>query len=553
LEKSKAKAMSQLIFSFGNGRADGGLEMKEVLGSKGANLAEMTKLGVPVPAGFTISAEVCQDFIRNGHERLSALQNSIKNALKQIEKETQQNFGSEVNPLLLSVRSGSKASMPGVMGTILNLGLNTKTTQGLAAATGSEKFAWDSYRRFIQMYSCVVFGMQASSFEAVIDFYKKNHNLVLNEELTSKDWASIVSAFKELVEKRLNFSFPEDPETQLLGAITAIFKSWENPTATSYRQLHAIPETLGTAVSIQAMVFGNIDNTSASGVLFTRNPLTGEKALHGEFLIQAQGEDIVAGIKTPRALTAKDRLIRNSRLASMEEAFPEAFQELSKIQACIENHFRDMQDIEFTIEQGRLWILQTRPGERSPEAKIRIAVDMANEGLITTQEAVIRANPNDLTTLLHPIIDPEAERAQIASGLPASPGAVTGCISFDTEEAVALAETGENVILVRKETSTEDIRGIHAARGVLTTRGGVTSHAAIIARGLGRPCVTGAVEVSIDFEKKLLIAGPHKIMAGESITIDGGNGQIYLGAVPIVDPSISSHLASLKAWAQALH
>jgi pyruvate,orthophosphate dikinase len=553
LEKSKAKAMSQLIFSFGNGRADGGLEMKEVLGSKGANLAEMTKLGVPVPAGFTISAEVCQDFIRNGHERLSALQNSIKNALKQIEKETQQNFGSEVNPLLLSVRSGSKASMPGVMGTILNLGLNTKTTQGLAAATGSEKFAWDSYRRFIQMYSCVVFGMQASSFEAVIDFYKKNHNLVLNEELTSKDWASIVSAFKELVEKRLNFSFPEDPETQLLGAITAIFKSWENPTATSYRQLHAIPETLGTAVSIQAMVFGNIDNTSASGVMFTRNPLTGEKALHGEFLIQAQGEDIVAGIKTPRALTAKDRLIRNSRLASMEEAFPEAFQELSKIQACIENHFRDMQDIEFTIEQGRLWILQTRPGERSPEAKIRIAVDMANEGLITTQEAVIRANPNDLTTLLHPIIDPEAERAQIASGLPASPGAVTGCISFDTEEAVALAETGENVILVRKETSTEDIRGIHAARGVLTTRGGVTSHAAIIARGLGRPCVTGAVEVSIDFEKKLLIAGPHKIMAGESITIDGGNGQIYLGAVPIVDPSISSHLASLKAWAQALH
>ncbi|MEK9922848.1 MAG: PEP-utilizing enzyme, partial [Rhodospirillales bacterium] len=275
--------------------------------------------------------------------------------------------------------------------------------------------------------------------------------------------------------------------------------------------------------------------------------------LHGEFLIQAQGEDIVAGIKTPRALTAKDRLKRNSKLASMEETFPEAFQELSKIQACIENHFRDMQDIEFTIEQGRLWILQTRSGERSSEAKIRIAVDMANEGLITTQEAVIRANPNALTSLLHPIIDPEAERAQIASGLPASPGAVTGCISFDTEEAVALAETGENVILVRKETSTEDIRGIHAARGVLTTRGGVTSHAAIIARGLGRPCVTGAVEVSIDFEKKLLIAGPHKIMAGESITIDGGNGQIYLGAVPIVDPSISSHLASLKAWAQALH
>ena len=545
--------MSQLIFSFGNGRADGSLEMNEVLGSKGANLAEMTKLGVPVPPGFTISAEVCQDFFRNGHECLRTLQNSIKSALKRIEKETQKNFGSAVNPLLLSVRSGSKASMPGVMSTILNLGLNTETTQGLAAATGSEKFAWDSYRRFIQMYSCVVFGMQASSFEAVIDFYKKDHNLVLNEELTSKDWGSIVSAFKELVEKRLNFSFPEDPETQLLGAITAIFKSWENPTATSYRQLHAIPETLGTAVSIQAMVFGNIDNTSASGVMFTRNPLTGEKALHGEFLIQAQGEDIVAGIKTPRALTAKDRLIRNSRLASMEEAFPEAFQELSKIQACIENHFRDMQDIEFTIEQGRLWILQTRPGERSPEAKIRIAVDMANEGLITTQEAVIRANPNDLTTLLHPIIDPEAERAQIASGLPASPGAVTGCISFDTEEAVALAETGENVILVRKETSTEDIRGIHAARGVLTTRGGVTSHAAIIARGLGRPCVTGAVEVSIDFEKKLLIAGPHKIMAGESITIDGGDGQIYLGAVPIVDPSISSHLASLKAWAEALH
>ena len=545
--------MSQLIFSFGNGRADGSLEMNEVLGSKGANLAEMTKLGVPVPPGFTISAEVCQDFFRNGHECLRTLQNSIKSALKRIEKETQKNFGSAVNPLLLSVRSGSKASMPGVMSTILNLGLNTETTQGLAAATGSEKFAWDSYRRFIQMYSCVVFGMQASSFEAVIDFYKKDHNLVLNEELTSKDWASIVSAFKELVEKRLNFSFPEDPETQLLGAITAIFKSWENPTATSYRQLHAIPETLGTAVSIQAMVFGNIDNTSASGVMFTRNPLTGEKALHGEFLIQAQGEDIVAGIKTPRALTAKDRLIRNSRLASMEEAFPEAFQELSKIQACIENHFRDMQDIEFTIEQGRLWILQTRPGERSPEAKIRIAVDMANEGLITTQEAVIRANPNDLTTLLHPIIDPEAERAQIASGLPASPGAVTGCISFDTEEAVALAKTGENVILVRKETSTEDIRGIHAARGVLTTRGGVTSHAAIIARGLGRPCVTGAVEVSIDFEKKLLIAGPHKIMAGESITIDGGDGQIYLGAVPIVDPSISSHLASLKAWAEALH
>ncbi len=545
--------MSQLIFSFGNGRADGGLEMKEVLGSKGANLAEMTKLGVPVPPGFTISAEVCQDFIRNGHERLSALQNSIKNALKQIEKETQQNFGSEVNPLLLSVRSGSKASMPGVMGTILNLGLNTKTTQGLAAATGSEKFAWDSYRRFIQTYSCVVFGMEANCFEEIIDCYKKDHNLLLNEELTSKDWALIVSAFKELVAERLNFPFPEDPETQLLGAITAIFKSWENPTATSYRQLHAIPETLGTAVSIQAMVFGNIDNTSASGVMFTRNPLTGEKALHGEFLIQAQGEDIVAGIKTPRALTAKDRLIRNSRLASMEEAFPEAFQELSKIQACIENHFRDMQDIEFTIEQGRLWILQTRPGERSPEAKIRIAVDMANEGLITTQEAVIRANPNDLTTLLHPIIDPEAERAQIASGLPASPGAVTGCISFDSEEAVALAETGENVILVRKETSTEDIRGIHAARGVLTTRGGVTSHAAIIARGLGRPCVTGAVEVSIDFEKKLLIAGPHKIMAGESITIDGGDGQIYLGAVPIVDPSISRHLASLKAWAEALH
>ena len=527
--------------------------MKEVLGSKGANLAEMAKLGVPVPPGFTISTEVCQDFIRNGHERLSSLQNSIKNALKQIEKETQQNFGGAENPLLLSVRSGSKASMPGVMSTILNLGLNTKTTQGLAAATGSEKFAWDSYRHFIQTYSCVVFGMEANCFEEIIDCYKKDHNLLLNEELTSKDWALIVSAFKELVAERLNFPFPEDPETQLSDAITAIFKSWENPTAISYRQLNDISEKLGTAVSIQAMVFGNIDNTSASGVMFTRNPLTGEKALHGEFLIQAQGEDIVAGIKTPRALTAKDRLIRNSRLASMEEAFPEAFQELSKIQACIENHFRDMQDIEFTIEQGRLWILQTRPGERSPEAKIRIAVDMANEGLITTQEAVIRANPNDLTTLLHPIIDPEAERAQIASGLPASPGAVTGCISFDTEEAVALAETGENVILVRKETSTEDIRGIHAACGVLTTRGGVTSHAAVIARGLGRPCVTGAVEVSIDFENKLLIAGPHKVMAGEPITIDGGDGQIYLGAVPIINPIISSHLASLKAWAEALH
>jgi pyruvate,orthophosphate dikinase len=537
------------VFTFGDGRAEGKSAMRDLLGGKGANLAEMANLGLPVPPGFTIPTSVCNYYYDNGKTYPADLKPQVEAALKQIGKIAGKTFGDPTNPLLVSVRSGARASMPGMMDTVLNLGLNDETVEALAALSGDKRFAYDSYRRFITMYSDVVMGFEHHHFEEILDSYKDSRGYTLDTDLDAEDWVAIVGQYKDVVRNETGEDFPQDPHAQLWGAIGAVFGSWMNARAVTYRTLHNIPESWGTAVNVQAMVFGNMGETSATGVAFTRNPSTGEKQLYGEFLINAQGEDVVAGIRTPQDITEAARKESGSDKASMEAAMPEAFHELTRIYTKLEKHYRDMQDMEFTVEQGKLWMLQTRNGKRTAKAALRIAVELANEGLISREDAIARVEPASLDQLLHPTIDPAAKRDVIATGLPASPGAASGEIVFSSDEAAKLQADGRKVILVRVETSPEDIHGMHAAEGILTTRGGMTSHAAVVARGMGKPCVSGAGTIRVDYGRGLMTAGGRSFKAGDVITIDGAMGQVLAGRMPMLEPDLSDEFGTLMGWA----
>src|SRR6516162_900529 len=519
------------VYAFGGGAADGDASMKELLGGKGANLAEMSALGLPVPPGFTITTEACSHFYAHDRRYPESLRAEVGEALSRVEKLTGKRFGDAGSPLLVSVRSGARASMPGMMDTVLNLGLNDRTVAGLAALAGDRRFALDSYRRFIQMFGNVVLGLDHHLFEEILDDLKDALGCTVDTELSADDWEKVVAEFKALVERETNGQFPQDPGEQLWGAIGAVFASWMNDRARFYRRMHDIPESWGTAVNIQAMVFGNMGETSATGVAFTRNPSTGEAALYGEFLINAQGEDVVAGIRTPQSITRAARQEMGEKAPSLEEALPQVFGELRDVVGRLERHYRDMQDIEFTVERGRLFMLQTRNGKRTAKAALKVAVDLADEGLISREEAVLRVEPASLDQLLHPTIDPGADRDVIATGLPASAGAATGQIVFTAEEAERFGASGEAVILVREETSPEDIRGMDAARGIVTARGGMTSHAAVVARGMGRPCVSGAGEIQIYDKQGEMRARGRVFKQGDVITIDGGKGEVLAGAV----------------------
>jgi pyruvate, orthophosphate dikinase len=537
------------VFTFGDGRAEGKSAMRELLGGKGANLAEMANLGLPVPPGFTLPTSVCNYFYDNNKTYPPELKAQVEKALDYVGKLTGKTFGDAGNPLLVSVRSGARASMPGMMDTVLNLGLNDETVEALAELSGDKRFAYDSYRRFITMYSDVVIGFEHHQFEEILDTYKDSKGYTLDTDLEAEDWVAIVGKYKDAVLKETGEEFPQDPHAQLWGAIGAVFGSWMNARAVTYRTLHSIPESWGTAVNVQAMVFGNMGETSATGVAFTRNPSTGVKQLYGEFLINAQGEDVVAGIRTPQEITEAARQESGSDKPSMEAAMPDAFRELTRIYALLEKHYRDMQDLEFTVEQGKLWMLQTRSGKRTAKAALRIAVELANEGLISRKDAIARVDPASLDQLLHPAIDPAAKRDLIATGLPASPGAASGEIVFSSEEAQKLQADGRKVILVRVETSPEDIHGMHAAEGILTARGGMTSHAAVVARGMGKPCVSGAGTIRIDYGRGLMTAGGRSFKAGDIITIDGALGQVLAGRMPMLEPELSAEFGTLMGWA----
>lgn len=541
--------MTQWVYGFGGGSADGDASMKNLLGGKGANLAEMSSLGLPVPPGFTITTEACVHYYSNGQTYPDALADQVAAGLKKVEQVVGKTFGDANNPLLVSVRSGARASMPGMMDTVLNLGLNDQTVEGLAALSGDRRFAFDSYRRFITMYSSVVLGLSHDDFEEVLDDHKDRLGVTIDTDLTAKDWEKVVADYKAVVEDRLGQPFPQDPNDQLWGAVSAVFASWMNDRAKFYRRMHDIPESWGTAVNVQSMVFGNMGDTSATGVAFTRNPSTGEAKLYGEFLINAQGEDVVAGIRTPQSLTRAGREEMGETAPSMEEAMPEVFGQFVEVVGRLETHYRDMQDIEFTVEQGRLWMLQTRNGKRTAKSALKIAVDLAAEGVISEEEAVSRVEPSALDQLLHPTLDPNAARHVVAAGLPASPGAATGRIVFDADEAERLNQLGDAVILVREETSPEDIHGMHAARGIVTARGGMTSHAAVVARGMGRPCVCGINELSIDDKAGTFTARGRVFKAGEIITIDGSKGEVLDGAVAMIEPELTGDFQTLMAWA----
>ncbi len=541
----------KLVYRFGDGRADGSAQMRNLLGGKGANLAEMSRLGLPVPPGFTITTEVCDYYNANGKTYPEGLREEVEAALKEIGEKAGGVFGDAENPLLVSVRSGARVSMPGMMDTVLNLGLNDETVQGLVRRTNDERFAYDSYRRFIQMYADVVMGVEHHLFEDILEEFKNARGVELDTALSAADWREIISRYKELVSGQTGGPFPQDVNEQLWGAITAVFESWNAPRAITYRRLNEIPESWGTAVNVQSMVFGNMGEDSATGVAFTRNPATGENSIYGEFLVNAQGEDVVAGIRTPQSLTEEARIASGSGLPSLETVMPEAFAELTEIFHKLERHYRDMQDVEFTIQNGKLWILQTRAGKRTARAALKIATDMVREGLIGKNTAVMRIEPAALDQLLHPAIDPGAERVVIGKGLPASPGAATGEIVFDSDEAERLSAQGHDVILVRVETSPEDIHGMHAAQGILTTRGGMTSHAAVVARGMGTPCVSGAGDISVDYRSRTLRAGAEMLRAGDWITIDGATGEVLKGKVPMVQPELSGDFATLMEWADA--
>src|SRR5690349_19576860 len=537
------------VYTFGDGKAEGKAGLRDLLGGKGANLAEMANLGLPVPPGFTIPTSVCTYFYAHDKSYPAALKAQVEKALDHVGKLTGKAFGDAQNPLLVSVRSGARASMPGMMDTVLNLGLNDKTVEALAELSGDRRFAYDSYRRCITMYSDVVLGFEHHHFEDILDTFKDGQGYSLDTDLTAEDWVDLVGKYKEAVARETGADFPQDPHAQLWGAIGAVFSSWMNARAVTYRKLHDIPESWGTAVNVQAMVFGNMGETSATGVAFTRNPSTGESKLYGEFLINAQGEDVVAGIRTPQDITEEARKESGSDKPSMETAMPDAFNELTRIYTMLEKHYRDMQDMEFTVEQGKLWMLQTRNGKRTAKAALRIAVELANEKLIGRDEAVARIEPMSLDQLLHPTIDPNAERNVIATGLPASPGAASGEIVFSSDEAAKLKADGKKVILVRVETSPEDIHGMHAAEGILTTRGGMTSHAAVVARGMGKPCVSGAGTLRVDYNAQTLQAGNVVLKRGDIITIDGSAGQVLQGAVPMSEPAMSGEFGTLMGWA----
>ena len=523
--------------------------MRNLLGGKGAGLAEMANLGLPVPPGFTIPTEVCTYYYANRNTYPAALEQQVKTALAEVGRLTGKVFGDKSNPLLVSVRSGARASMPGMMDTVLNLGLNDETVEALAKKSGDRRFAYDSYRRFITMYSDVVLGVEHHHFEEILDDHKDRNGYTLDTDLSDEDWEEMVRRYKERLEEEHGEPFPQDPFKQLWGAISAVFGSWMNQRAVTYRRLHNIPESWGTAVNVQAMVFGNMGETSATGVAFTRNPSTGEKQLYGEFLINAQGEDVVAGIRTPQEITEAARQESGSDKPSMEKAMPGAFKELTRIYRVLEKHYRDMQDLEFTVEQDKLWMLQTRSGKRTAKAALRIAVELANEGLITRKEAVTRVDPAALDQLLHPTIDPNAERKVIATGLPASPGAAAGEIVFSADDAENMKSQGKKVILVRIETSPEDIHGMHAAEGILTTRGGMTSHAAVVARGMGKPCVSGAGSLRVDYKAGTLTIAGQTFRQGDFITVDGSTGQVLAGRVPMIEPAMSGEFSTLMGWA----
>jgi pyruvate,orthophosphate dikinase len=543
-----SQTMTKWVYSFGAGANEGTAEMRNLLGGKGANLAEMARIGLPVPPGFTITTEVCTAFYDNDRQYPADLRGQVRAALAKVEAAVGLEFGSQSNPLLVSVRSGARVSMPGMMDTVLNLGLNDASVQGLAAMSGDARFAWDSYRRFIQMYGGVVLGVEHHRFEEVIDHVKGEKYVTEDTALTAEDWQRVVSGYLELVEQETGKPFPQDPEDQLWGAIGAVFGSWMNPRANTYRRLHDIPASWGTAVNVQAMVFGNMGNDCATGVCFTRDPSTGENIFYGEYLVNAQGEDVVAGTRTPQPMS-KARAKPGE--VSMEEAMPAAYAELMAVRATLERHYKDMQDIEFTVQSNKLYMLQTRNGKRTAPASLRIAVEMAQEGLIDRKEAILRVNPASLDQLLHPMIDPNAKRNPLAKGLPASPGAACGAVCFSADEAEARAQKGEAVILVRIETSPEDIHGMHAARGILTTRGGMTSHAAVVARGMGRPCVAGCGGIAVDYGSQVLTAGGKVVRAGDTITLDGTTGEVFVGAVAMIEPQMSGEFGTLMEWADA--
>ncbi len=541
--------MNKWVYAFGNGTADGSADMGSLLGGKGANLAEMSALGLPVPPGFTLTTEVCNHFTSHEDTYPEELAGAVSAGLQAIEDAIGAKFGDAANPLLVSVRSGARASMPGMMDTVLNLGLNDETVKGLAAAAGDERFAYDSYRRFIQMYADVVLGVGHHHFEDILALAKEDKDLALDTDLDADDWKAICAAFKAKVEAELGATFPQDPKDQLWGAIGAVFGSWMNERAIIYRRLHDIPGSWGTAVNVQSMVFGNMGDRSATGVCFTRNPSTGENAFYGEYLINAQGEDVVAGIRTPMPLTIAEAEAGHSRLPSMEESLPAMFGELSDVREILERHYKDMQDMEFTVQEGKLWMLQTRSGKRTAKAALKIAVEMVADGLVSREEAIQRIDPAQLDQLLHPTLDPDAPRHVVAKGLPASPGAASGRIAFSAADAETMTAAGDKVILVRIETSPEDIGGMHAAEGILTTRGGMTSHAAVVARGMGRPCVAGAGDIRVDYRAGTMLTRGQTIAAGDIITIDGSRGEVMLGEVKTINPEMIGDFGTLMEWA----
>ncbi|MDE8650679.1 pyruvate, phosphate dikinase [Novosphingobium album (ex Liu et al. 2023)] len=543
--------MNQQVYTFGGNASndDPRSRDKVVVGGKGANLAEMAGIGLPVPPGFTITTEECVKYLAEGSDFSEKLRADVAQALTHIEQTVGKKFGDAADPLLVSVRSGARVSMPGMMDTVLNLGLNDATVEGLAAVSGDARFAWDSYRRFIQMYSDVVLGIEHHLFEEALEIAKEDQGYLADVEMSADDWRKIVRQYKDIVAAELDRPFPQDVNEQLWGAIAAVFDSWDSDRAKVYRRLNDIPGDWGTAVNVQAMVFGNMGDTSATGVAFTRDPATGEKAYYGEWLVNAQGEDVVAGIRTPQYLTLKAREAAGARPLSMEEAMPEAYGQLAEVFELLEGHYKDMQDIEFTVERGKLWMLQTRSGKRTAKAALKMAVDMVAEGLIDEKTAIRRVDPMALDQLLHPTLDPAAPRDILGRGLPASPGAASGAIVLDADTAEKHAELGEAVILVRIETSPEDIHGMHAAKGILTARGGMTSHAAVVARGMGRPCVSGASGLSINMKDRTLRMGKRELKEGDIITLDGASGDIMAGEVPTVEPELAGDFAELMSWA----
>lgn len=541
--------MSKWVYSFGDGTAEGRADMRNLLGGKGANLAEMSNIGLPVPPGFTITTEVCTYYYDNGETYPDELKNNVADAVTQIESIVGTKFGDASDPLLVSVRSGARVSMPGMMDTVLNLGLNDETVEGLAKASGDARFAYDSYRRFIQMYSDVVLGVDHHEFEDLLDLKKDLRGVYQDTELSADDLRELIGEYKSQVEQTLGEPFPQDVRDQLWGAIGAVFGSWQTNRAVVYRRLNDIPESWGTAVNVQAMVFGNMGNDCATGVAFTRDPSTGENIFYGEYLVNAQGEDVVAGIRTPQNLTIQGKEAQNSDLPAMEEVMPEVFGQLDAVRERLENHYQDMQDIEFTVQKNKLFMLQTRSGKRTGKAAIKIACDMVDEGLISKETAVARIEPQSLDQILHPMLDPDAERNVIAKGLPASPGAASGQVVFSADDAEKRAQSGDRVLLVRIETSPEDIHGMHAAEGILTTRGGMTSHAAVVARGMGRPCVAGAGEINVDYKSGSFIVGGVTVKEGDWITIDGTAGEIIMGRVPTVQPELSGDFGRIMEWA----